>query len=226
MKIALITGCNGGIGRELCKGFKSKNYKVIGIDLSDPINNLCDDFIKLDLSDPDWSLLPKYSVDLLINNAAIQVVDNFFDLSDEQIDNVMNVNIINIIKLIKRLNFNKDSNIINIGSIHSTQSKPGFSIYATSKGALETLTRSLSVELAPNIRVNMIKPAAIKTKMLESGLSKKELEKLYKYHPTKRIGEGNNIFKLSLSIIDNYFLNGSIISIDGGISNVLHDPEF
>lgn len=224
MKVVLITGCNGGIGLELCRKFKLINYKVIGIDIDDNINVFCDEFIRLDLSNPDWSLLPNTHIDVLINNAAVQIVSNFFDLNDEDIDKLMNINIINVIKLIKRINFNKNGNIINIGSIHSSQSKPGFSIYATSKGALETLTKSLSVELAPNIRVNMIKPAAIKTKMLESGLTKESLSILDKYHPTGKIGEVENISNLCLSIIDNYFINGSIISIDGGISNVLYDP--
>lgn len=225
MKTALVTGCNGDIGRSICESLKNNGYKVIGLDIDKSNNEHCDDFIYLDLGDPNWSKLPSYKIDVLINNAATQIISNFFEFDDKDIDDIFNINIINVIKLIKRLSFNEGSNIINIGSIHSSQSKNGFSMYATTKGALETLTRSLSIELAPDIRTNMIKPAAINTKMLESGLSKSEYKKLSKLHPVNKIGEVNDISRLLILILENGFINGSIISIDGGISNLLVDPS-
>ncbi len=66
----------------------------------------------------------------------------------------------------------KGGSVIFIGSIHAKQSKKDFTLYATTKGAVRTLTQSLSLELAPDIMVNCIAPAAINTPMLKAGLTK------------------------------------------------------
>lgn len=221
----LITGCNGGIGRNLCKTFNSDGYKVYGIDKNFQENEWCDEFLKIDLSDFSLSSIPKKDFDLLINCAAVQIIDDFQKFDIDQIEEVFNVNILSVIKLIRSINFSEDSNIINIGSIHSGQTKTGFSIYSITKGALESLTKSLSVELVPKTRVNMIKPAAIDTSMLKEGLSQEELSEIEDFHPVKEVGNVENVSSLCKEIIKNDFLNGSILSLDGGISNVLHDPS-
>ena len=227
MKV-FITGINGDIAKNICQHLKYKYHscEIYGIDLhSNATHEFCDEYIQFDLSKPVWCNLFSEYFDLVINNAAIQIVKPFFDLSDDDIDNITNVNLLNPIKMLKKLNYSNNSNIINIGSIHSSQTKKGFTIYSTTKGGLESLTKALSVELSPNIRVNMIKPAAINTKMLKNGLSKEGYDKLSSYHPVNKIGDPNNISNLIISIISNPFLNGSIIELDGGISNVLNDPD-
>lgn len=226
VKNVLITGVNGGIGLNLAKKFKQSGYVVYGLDL-DPISKSDDVkyYLKLDLNNPDWSYLFKDSFDVLINNAAVQIVKEFKDFTEEDINTIFNVNLINVIRLIQKTYFNPNSSIINIGSIHSHQTKKNFSLYATTKGGLETLTKALSIELAPYTRVNMIRPAAIRTPMLVDGLTGEGYLSLEKYHPTQSIGEPDDISDIILSIIGNGFINGSIIDVDGGISNVLNDPE-
>ena len=80
---------------------------------------------------------------------------------------------------------------MNVASIHATLTKPEFIIYAASKSALVSLTRSLALELAPDVRVNAVAPGATDTKMLQDGLGKKtnEMKILKKFHPIKRIGK-------------------------------------
>ena len=226
MKV-FITGVNGDIAKNICQylKFEYNSCEIYGIDIhGNPTHEFCDKYIQFDLSKPNWDNLFSDNFDLVINNAAMQIVKPFFNISDDEIDNMFNVNLLNPIKMLRKLNYSDNSNIINIGSIHSSQTKKGFTIYSITKGGLESLTKSLSVELAPNIRVNMIKPAAINTKMLKSGLTKEGYDKLSSYHPVNKIGDPRNISNLIISIINNPFLNGSIIELDGGISNVLNDP--
>ena len=119
--------------------------------------------------------------------------------------------------------------IINIGSIHSSLTKKGFSAYATSKAALRGLTNSMSVELGGNIRVNAVEPAAIDTAMLKQGFkdSFNTIDELSDYHPTGFIGKPQDVSQAVLFLLDpsNKFLNGSIIKVTGGINNCLHDPD-
>lgn len=225
-KKVLITGCNGGIGVDISEKFNKCGYTVYGIDLDEEFDsNNITHYKQFDLNNPKWDELFKEDFDILINNAAIQIVKKFNDITDDEINTIFNINIVNVIRLIQKLNFNKGSSIINIGSIHSHQTKVGFSLYSATKGSLESLTRALSIELAPYTRVNMIRPAAIETPMLISGLSRGGFRSLNTYHPTQSIGNPNNISDIILSIVNNEFINGSIIDVDGGISNVLHDPD-
>ena len=224
-KKVLITGCNGGIGTNLVNTFASCGYSVYGTDVHESSEHINIEYTQLDLNNPNWSNLPDIEFDILINNEAVQIIKDFGDFTGSDIDTIFNVNIINVVKLIQRLNFNEGSSIINIGSIHSHQTKTGFSLYSTTKGALESLTKALSIELAPHTRVNMIRPAAIETPMLVEGLSRGAYRNLNTYHPTQSIGKPSNISDIILSILGNDFINGSIIDVDGGISNILHDPD-
>lgn len=235
-KIAVITGVNGGIGSVLAKEL-AKEYDVIGIDQQlrteyEMLEYICVDFNFISSTSTVNSIVDTIKkwhggVDLLINNAAIQIKKDFGSFSYEDMERNFNVNLIAPMILTQSLMrlFNDASNIINIGSIHSSQTKRGFSIYATSKGGLETFTKAMSVELAPKTRTNMIKPAAINTPMLEAGLSYDEYNELSSYHPTGDVGHPEEIANLVKTICDTPFINGSVIEINGGICNVLRDPE-
>ncbi len=120
--------------------------------------------------------------------------------------------------------------VINISSIHSRLTKADFTCYAASKAALETLTKSLALELSiKGISVNAIAPAAIATKMLKDGFAAtpEKLKELESYHPTGRIGSPEELasFVKSISEQKGNFLAGSIIDFSGGISSKLHDPD-
>jgi NAD(P)-dependent dehydrogenase (short-subunit alcohol dehydrogenase family) len=243
MKTILITGSNGAIGQGLCQSFTENGWRVIGIDLEEnskgntgaylSINlnllctdiNYCDQVIKGILSEC------KEGLDVLVNNAATQILAPIEDLTFKNWQKTLNVNLNSAFILIKGLLAElekKKGSVVNIASIHATLTKSNFSAYATSKAGLVGLTKSLAVELGSRVRVNAICPAAIDTPMLRCGFSsnKNSLQKISKFHPTKSIGKiqdvVNAVFYLSNS--ENNFLNGSILNLDGGISNRLHDP--
>jgi NAD(P)-dependent dehydrogenase (short-subunit alcohol dehydrogenase family) len=137
-----------------------------------------------------------------------------------------NVNVIAGYMLSKKLRKHlHGGSIVNIGSIHSSHSKKGFLVYATTKGAIKTMTQNLSLELAPDIMVNCIAPAAIDTPMLKAGLTKEEYLQLERFHPVDRIGSPKELSKLVYTLCErNVFLTGAFIEYDGGISKLLHDP--
>ena len=117
---------------------------------------------------------------------------------------------------------------LNVGSIHSSLTKPGFLSYAASKASLRSLTRSLAIESEGRVRVLSIEPAAIDTEMLRSGFDDKEkLEQLKSYHPIKDIGTTYELAEFILLLVQSEarFLNGSAIDFSGGIASRLHDPD-
>ncbi len=234
-KVILITGCLGGIGSVMVDFFKEKGWFVIGTDKRESYSN-ADIKITTDLNNVDEATDQVLKIindnnithiDALINNAAVQIKKKFNDLSTDDWTESFNVNVIAGFMLVKKLRKHlQGGSVVNIGSIHSSQSKKGFLVYATTKGAIKTMTQNLSLELAPDIMVNCIAPAAIDTPMLKAGLSKEEYLQLRKFHPVDRIGSPVELSRLIYTLCErNIFLTGAFIEYDGGISKLLHDPE-
>jgi len=242
-RVALITGANGAIGQGLCRGFQEDGYYVIGSDIHDKGNRYMDAYISIDLErfcNDDFykdqsinSILQKChpGLDVLINNAAVQILNSVQELTYRDWKRSMDINLNSAFSLIRSLlpELEKSKGcVINIASIHSEQTKPYFSAYATSKAGLIGLTKSLSVELGRLVRFNAISPAAISTPMLEAGFATnvKTRKELDSYHPSGEIGTVNDVVEASLYLSKSgNFINGAIINIDGGIRSRLHDPE-
>jgi len=239
MKTVLITGSGGGIGSATVKLFKTKGWKTVGLDLIEN-DNLSDIYIKYDLE--NFHNLEKISeilssqgvcgIDALVNNAAVQIVKPLSEITCEDWNKTINVNLSAPLFLIKALlPYLKKAkgSVINVSSIHSNLSKANFSLYATSKGGLTTMTKVLALELAPEIRVNAVLPAATATEMLIDGFKNKpeKLAELKEYHPLKRIAETSEIAEVIyfLASESSSFITGSAIEVNGGIGAKLHDPE-
>ncbi len=244
MKTILITGSNGAIGQGLCQSFTENGWRVIGTDLEENSKGNTSAYLSIDLSllctDINYcdqvikGILNecKEGLDVLVNNAATQILAPIEDLTFKNWQETLNVNLNSVFILIKELLpklEKKKGNVVNIASIHATLTKPNFSAYATSKAALVGLTKSLAVELGSRIRVNAICPAAIDTPMLHEGFvdNPDGLKELIKFHPTHSIGSVKDVISAVLFLVDNNntFLNGAILNLDGGVSGCLYDPE-
>lgn len=241
-KTVLITGVLGGIGSGLAKTFQDSGYRVIGLDIRTDIPaGHCDLFLPFDLnrycSEEAYhtamnrqfdELIP--GLDVLINNAAVQLLGSVEEVTRDDWSHTFNVNLTGPMLLsqyfIPKLERARGC-IINIASIHHDQTKKRFVAYATSKSALVGLTKSMSVDLQGRVRVNAISPAAIDTPMLHEGFGHDSalVEQLHGLHPSQRIGKPAEVSKLALLLAEDGlgFINGANIQIDGGISNVLHD---
>jgi NAD(P)-dependent dehydrogenase (short-subunit alcohol dehydrogenase family) len=242
----VVTGANGGIGQALCAAFRKEGWHVIGTDLQDSARAQCDGYIAADLSkfcaDAAYrddclarmrALLPeKGRLGALINNAALQVVAPVEKLTAADWTRVSGVNVMAPFLLVQGLLKELEAAsgaVVNIGSIHATQTKAGFAAYATSKAALTGLTRTLAVELGGRVRVNAVCPAAVATPMLEAGFAgdKKKLAALADCHPSRSIGTPGDVaaFVLMLASGVSPYVTGAILNLDGGVSSRLHDPE-
>lgn len=238
--VVLITGVNGDIGKAIAKQFKDYNWTVVGIDKDKCLNTKhMDTFICKDLTQPNaikniiFDIQKTYNkLSCIVNNAALQICKPIWELTEEDWDNTYNCNVKISFLLVKYglelLKTSHNPNIINIGSVHATNTSNNISAYSSSKCALVGLTRNMAIELSKyNIRVNSISPGAIDTKMLRSGLlrgniqSDKEeilLHNLENKHLLGKIGSPENIADIVYYITNNNFITGSNLIIDGGAS--------
>ena len=242
----IITGGSGGVGTAVKKIFYDNSYNVISIDKKVD-DEFCHKMIEFDIAELAiknnsdsfsrlheelYPILEKAPLKGFVHNAGLQVVKPMIEVTLQDIQSSLQVNMLSSLvisqMLYPHLKINQGS-IVNVGSIHATQSKPGFGAYSISKTALAGLTKALALEWGSEVPVNSIDPAAIDTKMLRAGFQNDEalIDKLSACHPTKSIASTVEVAKLIYFLIDSRisFMNGAAIRIDGGISKLLHDPD-
>ena len=238
----MITGANGGIGQALCTAFNEAGYRIIATDRQIDAECNCDQYIQADLFDlvKDRQLLDDFvqrsqskltGLDVLVNNAAVQVLSSLDTLNVEDFRYSLDINVTATLVLtqaFQRLLIDSKGSVVNIGSIHASLTKPAFISYATSKTALRGLTKALAVDLGGKIRVNCIEPAAINTAMMIDGFKEtpEKLSELAACHPTGKIGQPGDIARTAVFLAnpDNEFMTGTILAVNGGIANRLYDP--
>ena len=246
MEAAIITGALGGIGRSLCDVYAERGYQVIGVDKLSRPGDFAHDFVQYDISTlhtvPNafegfrqkvLDLVGNNDLRVLVNNAAVQVVKNTDVLTWEDWELTFGTNVFAPFFLVRaflpELRASSGA-VINMGSIHARLTKAEFTAYSTSKGALVSLTRAMALDLAPEVRVNAILPAATDTPMLRAGFegNPEGFRLLGEYHPLKRIALPEEVAKVAvfLSSSESSFVTGSTIWVDGGIGGVLNDPVF
>jgi len=244
-KQALVTGAAGGIGRALVQAFAQHGYNVLAVDhVPEPAGFAGAHYLQLDLetlatdaadTGRAWAqinaLLCGLGLDVLVNNAAVQVLGGVDTLTMADWQRTLNVNLLAPFALVQGLLpklEQADGAVINISSIHARLTKANFVAYATSKAALSGMTRAMAVDLGRRVRVNAIEPAAIATEMLKAGFEGQPAQyaRLEACHPQGRIGTPAEVAALALSIAsgDLRFLHGACVGMDGGISGLLHDP--
>ena len=117
---------------------------------------------------------------------------------------------------IKMLEQSDNPNIINTTTIGIRRGSPTASIYGASKGAVDAFTRSIAVELAPKIRVNAVSPGVIETPFHDKISTPEHFENWKNATPLKRNGKAIDIAKAVKFILENDFLCGETIDINGG----------
>ena len=239
-KIVIVTGASRGIGKEIAKELAIKGYIVVANynksenQIKELQKELLEKNVNIDIFKADISkrseakelvkyVLEKYNkIDILINNAGISQIKEFTQITDEDLNNMINVNLNSVFymtqEVIPNMIHNKKGCIINMSSIWGQIGASCESHYSVSKAGIDAMTKSLAKELGPsNIRVNSIAPGIIDTEM-NKHLSLEELEYIKEEIPLQRIGKVNDIEKCVEWLIEDDYITGQIISINGGWS--------
>ncbi len=239
-KVAVITGGNSGIGLATAKEFVAQGAKVIitgrkkeAVDNAvAEIGNGTQGFVadQSDLQQID-DLVAQIKeqhgkVDVLFINAGVVSFAPVAETTEETFDYMANINykgaFFTLQKFLPLLQ--KGSSVINLSSINAYTGMPNTAIYASTKAALNSITRTAAYELAPKgIRVNSVNPGPIDTPIFDkTGLPQEALAEIggaiAQRIPVKRYGEATEIAKLVsfLASDDAAFITGAEYNIDGG----------
>ena len=233
-KIAIVTGASRGIGAEIVKTLSKSNYTVVlnynkSKDLAEKISNEFENVytFKADVSKYEevkslinFTIEKFGKVDLLVNNAGIDLIKPINDTSLEDFDNVLKTNLYSAFysskEASKYMINQKSGHIINISSIWGLIGASCEMAYSVSEAGLDAMTKSLAKELGlSNIRVNSIAPGIIETEM-NSFLSEDEKNELYKEIPLGKMGSTNEVASCVLFLENNLYITGQILQVNGG----------
>lgn len=217
-KTVFITGAGRGIGDAIFKKLKTENYKIIAptrqeLDLGN--NTSTNRYIEANKN---------LKVDILINNAGINLPTWINELTDKNIDEHLNVNLRGPIKLIStfapHMKKNKWGRIINISSIFGVVARGKQTMYTATKHGINGVTKTLALELGPhNILINSVCPGFTNTDLIKRNPPEKNAL-IAKDIPQGRFAEPVEIAELVSFLISekNTYINGQNIIIDGGFT--------
>ena len=243
--VVIITGGSSGIGRATAFSFASKGARVLitgrrAASLAEAAKDHPNiETLVADTAEPEdgsrtiaraielWGRL-----DVLVNNAGAGAIMPLADATVKRVTDIFAVNVLGPSLLAKEalpyLKATKGS-IINISSTYGSKAGPALSHYGASKAALEYLTRSWALELAPiRIRVNAVAVGPTETGALENmmGLSRPQAEVVKQAEreqiPLGRRGTPDDISRWIVSLADpsSDWITGQVLAVDGGLSLV------
>ncbi len=240
-RVMLVTGAAGGIGRATVRYFADMGWRVIGVDRAEFGDGFPGDglFVRADNSD-EVQLLEVYrqvqafspTLDVVVNNAAIQIHKPIVETEVEEWDMVMASNLRSVFLHAKLaypfLKASGSGAIVNVSSVHAISTSKNISAYAASKGGILALTKAMAIEFAPDgIRVNAILPGAVDTPMLRASMSRglsgdsmsERLENLARKTVNGRIAQPEEIARVIYFLADSEmssFMTGQGLLVDGG----------
>jgi 3-oxoacyl-[acyl-carrier protein] reductase len=241
-QVAIVTGGSRGIGRAIALAFAAEGAKVavvfrgsqeaadkvvgeiaqaagsaiaVQADVADRAS------VKACVARVEQELGP---VTILVNNAGV-IADNLFvRMTPEEWQKVVGTNLGGTYNFSHELAFpmmqRRKGRIINVSSVAANYVNPGQANYAASKGAINSFTRALAVELAKRgVTVNAIAPGFIETDM-SAAVRNKAGDKLAKYIPMRRIGTPEDIARVAVFLAgpDSAYITGQVLTVDGGLS--------
>ena len=236
-KTALVTGAANRIGAETVRTLHQNganliiHYRqsreaaeVLAKSLNDVRQGSCY-CVKADLADNesiqqmrDIVAKKSGSLDVLINNASTFYPTELGSITEADWQDLTGSNFkapLFMTQSFRSLLTGSNACVINLIDIYADKPLKNFSLYCASKAANQSLVQSLALELAPDIRVNGISPGAILWP--DGDHSNKEREaKIKSQIPLGRIGQAPVIAKTVLFLIENDYITGEIIHVDGG----------
>jgi len=218
MRTALVTGASRGIGAAIAAQLEKDGCKVLTPSRSE-MDLASSNSIELYLS------TQKDNVDILVNNAGINQIAVLDEIELANITSTLQVNLLAAFQisqfLSKGMKKREYGRIVNISSLWSLVARNGRTSYAMSKTAINGMTRSMAIELAPyNTLVNAVAPGYVTTDLTRQNNSPEEIKKIAQSIPIKRLAEPEEVANLVAFLCSekNTYLTGQTIVVDGGYS--------
>ncbi|GAC80280.1 Enoyl-(Acyl carrier protein) reductase [Gordonia malaquae] len=237
---AIVTGASRGIGLAIAERLVAEGAKVTITArkqdaLDDAVARLGGPDVALAVAgradDPDHqadtvakTIEAFGSADLLVNNTGINpVYGPIMQIDPDAARKIMDVNVISALRWTQAVNAAWQAEhggaIVNVASIAGLRPAPGIAFYGVSKAAVIHLTEELAWELGPNIRVNAVAPAVVKTKFATALYEGRE-DEVSQAYPLKRLGEPDDIGSVVAFLLSNDagWMTGQTLVIDGGVT--------
>ncbi|APT51282.1 MULTISPECIES: glucose 1-dehydrogenase [Bacillus] len=244
-KVVLITGGASGIGLAAVKLFLEHGAKVAVADINEDsgkqlVESLPHEhaaFFKTDITNEAdcqktvQSVLSQFgTIDVLINNAGIEIVSPIHEMTLEDWNHILQVNLTGVFLMSKHtlphMLEKKSGSIINTGSVGGLVGWPDIPAYNATKGGVIQLTKSMAIDYAAHqIRVNCIAPGIIDTPLNEKSFLDNHSESLEvvkkekaKVNPLLRLGTPEEIAGVMLFLASDLssYMTGSVVTADGG----------
>lgn len=226
----LIIGGSSGIGQQIVTQLTSEGHQVYTTYNTHPIEPVNSNTITQQLNVLDETLnfdfLPE-TIDGLVYCPGAINLRPFARITAADFIQDYNLQVVGAIKTIQAvLPKLKASNGASIVLFSTVAVQLGLNFHtqvAASKGAIEGLTRALSAELAPSIRVNCIAPSLTDTPLAASLLnSEQKMEANAQRHPLKRVGTVQDISEMACFLLSNKtsWMTGQVLHVDGGMGNI------
>jgi 3-oxoacyl-[acyl-carrier protein] reductase len=242
-QVALVTGASRGIGRGIAEALAAEGARVgvvyrgnqaaaeevvqaiaaggsaalaLQADVTDPAAaKVCVERVR-----QEWGRL-----DILVNNAGVINDRLFIQMEPDDWNRVLLTNLGGVFNFCRAVAYDpmmkqRSGRIINVSSIAAEHVNPGQTNYAASKGAINSFTRALAVELASRgITVNAIAPGFIETDM-SAAVRNKAGDLLKKMIPMRRLGKPDDIAQVAVFLAGpaSAYITGQVIVVDGGLS--------
>ena len=246
-KVYIVTGAGSGIGRATALRLAEEGGKVLCVDQNlETVRETAADIARVgysaepfqaDVSDSaqvqafvDAALERWGKLDVLVNNAGVNIPGVLHEVLDETIELILNVNVKGAIygcrAALRPMLEQGSGSIVNISSVNGLVSEPFLSVYSASKGAVVMLTRGVALDYAQQgIRCNCICPGWVDTPINYAHAEMMGgLEKIYanisSFQPIGRPGQPREIAHLALFLASDEasFMTGSVIAADGGMT--------
>jgi 3-oxoacyl-[acyl-carrier protein] reductase len=240
-KTALITGAAGGFGFGIAETFAREGARVAIVDINEEAaiaaaNQIggnafalrCDVANGDDVRRAVEAVMETFGrLDIVVNNAGTSHRNKpLLDVTEEEFDRVFAVNVKSIyhttIAAVPHLREGKGGVILNIGSTAGLRPRPGLAWYNATKGAVNLLSKSMAVELAPDrIRVNALAPVAGETPLLATFMGEDTPERRAAFVatiPWGRLSTPRDIANAALFLCSDEaeMITGAVLEVDGG----------
>ncbi len=233
-RVVIVTGASSGIGQAIAERFVNDGDLIVALSRSEcSVDGAewrqCDVSSSAEVDSVVADVIERYGqLDVLINNAGVQVEKSIADTTDADYDLVMNVNVRGVFNgtraAVRAMRDGDGGVIINIGSTAATHADHGMAVYNASKGAVQALTRAVAIDHGRDgIRCVTVAPGWVSTALADAAFDLADNPDEARAtavagHPVGRLGRPEDVAGLVawLASTEAGYASGSVFTLDGG----------